>query len=197
LNLMTYLRLYTTALAIALALACTAPALAQHGGPGGPGGGPGGMPGGGGMPGPGGMPGGIGAPNGMNIPGSPPPRGNGNDGTNSTMHGGLQLAPPGRWWDDKGFAKSLGLRPEQKKKMDEIFNANKGSILERFQSLQREEDQLDAATSAPQLDEAKIFAAIDQVAQSRAALEKANAHMLLLIRAEMDQKQTQRLEDHR
>jgi len=186
------LRIATLALAFTLPLAV----FAQHGGPGGgpPGGG---MPGGG-MP-PGGMPGGpgMGAPNGMNIPGSPPPRSAGTDGTGSIMRGGLQLAPPGRWWDDKGFAKSLGLRPEQKKKMDEIFNANKGSIFERFQALQHQEDQLDAATRAPQLDEARIFAAIDEVAQSRAALEKANAHMLLLIRAEMDQKQTERLEEHR
>ena len=29
----------------------------------------------------------------------------------STMRPGLQLGPPGRWWDDKHFAKDLQLRP--------------------------------------------------------------------------------------
>jgi Spy/CpxP family protein refolding chaperone len=113
------------------------------------------------------------------------------------MRGGLQLAPPGRWWDDKGFAKSLGLRPEQRKKMDDIFNANKGTILLRYQSLQQEEAHLEDITREPQLNEPTIFAAIDRVAQARAALEKANAHMLLLIRQEMDKDQTERLEQHR
>jgi len=113
------------------------------------------------------------------------------------MRGGLQLGPPGRWWDDRGFAKSLGLRPEQKKKMDDIFNANKGTILLRYQSLQQDEARLEDATREEQLDEASIFAAIDRVAQARASLEKANAHMLLLIRREMDKDQTERLEEHR
>jgi len=113
------------------------------------------------------------------------------------MRGGLQLGPPGRWWDDRGFAKSLGLRPEQKRKMDDIFNANKGTILLRYQSLQQEEARLEDATREAQLDEASIFAAIDRVAQARASLEKANAHMLLLIRREMDKDQAERLEEHR
>ena len=177
--------------------------FAQGHGPAGGAGGSGQPPGGGGpqygnpspqMPsgqGPGG-PGGKGGP-----PGSPPPRPSGVDGTTSTMRGGLQLGPPGRWWDDKGFAKSLGLRPEQRKKMDDIFNANKGTILLRYQSLQQEEARLEDITREPRLDEPTIFAAIDRVAQARAALEKANAHMLLLIRQEMDKNQTERLEQHR
>ena len=126
-----------------------------------------------------------------------PPRSSGSDGTTSTMRGGLQLGPPGRWWDDKGFAKSLGLRPEQRKKMDDIFNVKKGTILLRYQSLQQEEARLEDITREPRLDEPTIFAAIDRVAQARAALERANAHMLLLIRQEMDKNQTERLGQHR
>ena len=129
--------------------------------------------------------------------GSPPPNSPGSEGTTSTMRGGLQLGPPGRWWDDKGFAKSLGLRLDQKEKMDTIFNANKGTILLRYQSLQQEEARLEDATRQPQLDETAIFAGIDRVAQARASLEKANAHMLMLIRQEMDKNQIERLEQHR
>src|SRR6516225_795456 len=80
-------------------------ALAQ--GPGGPGGG-GGM--GGSRP-PMGNGGGFGG-NGGGFPdrrnSSPPPFGGNSPGTMSTMHGGLQVGPPGRWWDDKKFAESIG-----------------------------------------------------------------------------------------
>ena len=38
-------------------------------------------------------------------------------------------------------------------------------------------------------DESKIFASIDRVAQARAELEKANAHILLQIRKELDASQ--------
>ena len=175
-------------------LLIAASSFAQGHGPGG--GGP--PPGGGpqyGNPGPGGPPPGQGPGSRGGPP--PPPRSSASDGTTSTMRGGLQLGPPGRWWDDRGFAKSLGLRPEQKKKMDDIFNANKGIILLRYQSLQQEEARLEDATREEQLDEASIFAAIDRVAQARASLEKANAHMLLLICREMDKDQTERLEEHR
>ncbi|MCU1322602.1 MAG: hypothetical protein JWM43_2251 [Acidobacteriaceae bacterium] len=170
-------------------------ALAQGRGPGG--GGPGG-PGGGG---PGGGPG-FGQPSGFhgNIPNGRtggPLQSSGTKGTNSTMRGGLQLGPPGRWWDDKGFAKSLGLSKDQQKKMDQAFNANKSAILGTYKALKKEESQLEALTRQPKLDETRIFAGIDSVAQARAALEKANAHMLLQVRQEMDADQITRMEKFR
>jgi hypothetical protein len=113
------------------------------------------------------------------------------------MRGGLQLGPPGRWWDDKGFAKSLGLRKDQQQKMDSVFNANKGAILENYRALQQQEARLEATTKEPKLDEQKIFAAIDAVNQARSALEKANAHMLLMVRQEMDADQVNRMEKFR
>ena len=123
-----------------------------------------------------------------------------NGGSNGGANGGargLQLGPPGRWWDDKGFAKTLGLSKDQQKKMDAVFNANKGSILESYKALQKEESRLQATAREKKLDEAKIFAGIDSVAQARAGLEKANAHMLLLIRQEMDADQNARMDKYR
>lgn len=46
-------------------------------------------------------------------------------------------------------------------------------------------------------DEAALFLQIDRVAQARAALEKANTHMLLMIRKELDANQIARLEKYR
>ena len=106
----------------------------------------------------------------------------------------MQLGPPGRWWDDKKFAGGLGLRPEQQKKMDSVFNANKGLILQRYESLQQEETKMEGLTRASHLQEGAIFEQVDRVAQARASLEKATAHLSLLLRQEMDPGQISRLE---
>ena len=45
--------------------------------------------------------------------------------------------------------------------------------------------------------EAALFAQIDRVAQARAELEKANTHLLLQLRREMDAEQIRRLEKMR
>jgi Spy/CpxP family protein refolding chaperone len=181
---------------VLLAVGASAPAQ-MHGG-GGPGGGPGGGgPGGMGGPRGGGMspfnlPGGMDRQNGRGMPPMP-----GANSTSSTMRGGLQLGPPGRFWNDRSFAQTLGLRKDQQKKMDAIFGANKTAIVESYKAYQKEEKRLEAATKEKHLDEAKIFASIDAVVQARGTMEKANAHMLLLIRSEMDPDQLARMERFR
>jgi Spy/CpxP family protein refolding chaperone len=110
---------------------------------------------------------------------------------------GLQLGPPGRWWDDKKFAKNLGLRPEQQKKMDAVFNANKAAIFDRYEALQQEQMRMHELSRQTPLQEAAIFAQVDRVSQARAALEKATAHLSLLLRQEMDADQIARLEEKR
>lgn len=113
------------------------------------------------------------------------------------MRGGLQLGPPGRWWDDKMFARDLRLRPDQQRRMDSVFEANRGILIKRFQDLQTEESRMDALTHSKTLDELALFVQIDRVSQARAELEKANTHLLLQLRAEMDAEQLARLEQHR
>jgi hypothetical protein len=152
----------------------------------------GGAPGGGG---PGGGRAGFGGPAVTpNDRGGYPGGASGARGAGGPMRGGLQLGPPGRWWDDKTFAKTLGLSKDQQKRMDTVFNANKGPILDSYKALQKEESNLQKLTREKKLDETKIFAGIDSVAQAQAALEKAKAHMLLLVRQEMDEDQNARLE---
>ncbi|NUQ30469.1 MAG: periplasmic heavy metal sensor [Acidobacteriaceae bacterium] len=166
-------------------------ALAQ--GPGRPGG-----PGGGGMGGrpPMGNGGGFGGgfPDRRN---SPPPYNGSTSGTISTMHGGLQVGPPGRWWDDKKFAESIGIQKEQRARMDAIMDANRGTLATLYRSLRKEEDALGPLVSAEQPDENRILSQIDRVAQARAELEKANARMLLGIRRELTLDQWHKLETHR
>ena len=113
------------------------------------------------------------------------------------MRGGLQIGPPGRWWDDKHFAKDLKLRPDQQRLMDAAFEDNRGNLLKRYQGLQQEELRMQSLSHAKALDESALMGQIDRVAQARAELEKANTRYLLQIRAAMDPDQIDRLEQHR
>jgi Spy/CpxP family protein refolding chaperone len=163
----------------------------------GPGGGGGGQRGGsmpGGFPGnPGGGVGGFPSAGRNNAPALPSSRTRESNNTRNR----LQLGPPGRWWDDKTFAKTLGLRKDQQKKMDFIFNQNKPSILESYNTLQREQSRLDALTQEPKPDQARIFAQIDVVNQARSSLEKEYAQMQLQIRQQMEPDQLSRMDKYR
>jgi Spy/CpxP family protein refolding chaperone len=179
-------RLRTLLLAVAM-LAAGSAATAQGGHGGGP-------PGGGGMGGGGrGQFGGVMSQNLRTTP--PPPPANGE--ATSSMRGGLQLGPPGRWWDDKGFARTLGIDSSQQHRMDDIFNTNKPALVKLFKSVQHEESQLEKLTRNRHPDESQIFSQIDRVTQARGELEKASAHYMLTIRKEMTDEQTARLDDHR
>jgi len=182
-----------------LVLVPNLPALAQRPGGGGPPPG-GGMPGGGAAPGGGSMPGGssrdIGGP-GDTRDGPLPNASSQSIGTMNTVRGGLQLGPPGRWWDDKHFAKTLRLRPEQKKRMDSLFDENRANLVSRYQALQQEESKMESLARGQTLDENALFAQIDRVSQARADLEKATTHLFLQIRKEMDADQIARLEASR
>jgi Spy/CpxP family protein refolding chaperone len=127
----------------------------------------------------------------------PPPPPGPADGLRSTLRGGLQLGPPGRWWDDKEFAQELGLTAPQARQMDEIFQANRGTLLRLYRSLEQQESILEQLTTGNHLREEQIFQQIDRVSGARAALEKASAHMLLEIRKQMTAEQTARLDQHR
>jgi Spy/CpxP family protein refolding chaperone len=111
------------------------------------------------------------------------------------MRTGLQLGPPGqKWWDDKSFVKNLKLRPEQQTRMEAIFEQNRDLLRGRLQSLLQAQSQMAEVARSPNPDESAIFSQIDHVAQARAELEKANTHMLLQLRKEMDPDQIDRLE---
>jgi Spy/CpxP family protein refolding chaperone len=141
--------------------------------------------------------GGLPPPGEQDGPHRPPPPPGTADGLRSTMRGGLQLGPPGRWWDDKEFAQELGLTAAQARRMDEIFQTNRSTLLRLYQSLERQESILEELTKGNHLREEQIFRQIDQVSRARAALEKASAHTLLEIRKQMTEEQTAKLDQHR
>ncbi len=176
------------ALAMAAMLAVASAAAQGHGGGGPGGGGPGG---GGGM-------GGFGGHGGFSRDGGPFRGGDASPMSarpGGVPHSGFQVGPPGRWWDDRKFAKGLGIESDQKKRMDAIFESDKGELSSRLGNLKREESALGKLTRAKEPDEAAIMAQIDRVAQSRAELEKSAAKMLLSIRRELTPEQVKKLND--
>jgi Spy/CpxP family protein refolding chaperone len=94
----------------------------------------------------------------------------------------LKIALPDRWWKNAATAQFVGLTADQQKKMDEVFQQYRLKLIDLNGTLQKEEVTLEPLVSAEPLDEAKITAQIDRVAQARAELEKANGRMLLGIR---------------
>ena len=176
---------------ICLALVPSARSLAQ----GGEGGGDRDRPGGSGGP---GSPGGIGNPAGPGGPGAPRelhhPR-PAHDKVTSQPHNTLQFGPVGRWWDDKTVVQAIGLRREQQRKMDTIFDANKPAILDSYKTFLKAQANLTAVNKDPQADKAKVFAAIDAVNEARGSLQKATSSMLLQIRQEMEPDQITKLEN--
>jgi Spy/CpxP family protein refolding chaperone len=101
------------------------------------------------------------------------------------MRSGPLLAPPGRWWDDNKTDKKLSLNREQRQRMDGIFEASKGALLNSFGNLQREELRLNAMSPQDLQDESKVFAAIDRIAQARTDLEKESVHIQMQLRGQL------------
>ena len=144
-------------------------------------------------------PGGPGSPGGLG-PGGPggsreprhAERGKGHAA--NAPHNALQFGPVGRWWDDRSVVQSIGLRREQQKRMDAIFDANKPAILDTYKGFLKAQSNLTTVNKDPQANKDRVFSAIDAVNQARASLQKATSAMLLQIRNEMDPNQVNKLE---
>jgi len=106
-----------------------------------------------------------------------------------------RLSPvlPERWWRDPTTARRVGVTADQQKEMDDVFQRYFLKLVDLDEALEREEITLEPLVGAQPLDEARITAQIDRVAQARAELEKANGRMLLAIRKLLTQSQWSKL----
>ena len=107
---------------------------------------------------------------------------------------GAQLGPVGRWWDDKGFARTLNLRPDQRQRMDAVFNANRAELVGRYQDLKSQESRLEETTRDARVNTGSVFTQIDRVAQAREALGAVNTRMTDALRKELDAAQIEKLQ---
>lgn len=106
----------------------------------------------------------------------------------------LHPGPRGRWWNNPEVAQKLGLASDQQKRMDDIFQQNRLKLIDLNAAVQKAEVTMEPLMASDQPDEAKIVAQIDQVAQARAELEKANARFLLAIRRVLTPEQWKKLQ---
>jgi Spy/CpxP family protein refolding chaperone len=110
------------------------------------------------------------------------------------MERALHMGPHGRWWNDPAFVKMLSLSADQQKRMEDIFEQNRPKLMDLSNELKTQETTMTPLLEADQPDEGKVLAQIDQIAQARAQLEKANARMLLGLRRVLTQDQWKKLQ---
>jgi Spy/CpxP family protein refolding chaperone len=118
---------------------------------------------------------------------------NGRSAAVTAPRNALQFGPVGRWWDNKSVIQAIGLRREQQRRMDAIFDANKPAILDRYKGFLKAQADLAAVNKDPQIDKSRVFTAIDAVNDARSSLQKATSEMLLQIRKEMEPNQVDKL----
>jgi Spy/CpxP family protein refolding chaperone len=98
------------------------------------------------------------------------------------MAPGFHLGPMGAWWRNPDLIQKLNLTPDQQKRMDDIFQQSRLQLVDLRAALEKQELQMQPMLAANPPDTNRILSQIDQTAQARAELEKANAKMLLGIR---------------
>jgi len=103
----------------------------------------------------------------------------------------------GRWWNDPTMVEKLKLTDDQRKQMDDILQQQREKLVDLRASVEKSELTLEPLMKADQPDETKILAQIDQVAQARAELEKANARFLLAIRGKLTPEQWKQVQVER
>lgn len=113
------------------------------------------------------------------------------------MEGGFHIGPGGMWWKNPMAVQRLNLTPEQSKKMDGIFQESRLQLIDLKANVEKQEVMLEPLLSANPLDSTRAMDQIDKVAQARADLEKANAKMLLGIRAVLTPEQWTKLNERR
>lgn len=99
----------------------------------------------------------------------------------------------GRWWENPKIATAIGLTDDQKKKMDDIYQQHRLTLVDLHATLEKQELQMRPLIEADQPDENQVLAQIDRVASARAELEKADARMLFEIRKTLTADQWQKL----
>ena len=99
----------------------------------------------------------------------------------------------GRWWNNPKIAQAVGLSDDQKKKMDDIFQQHRLKLVDLHANLEKQQLLMRPMIEADQPNESQVLAQIDKIAQARAELEKADAHMLFDIRKVLTADQWQKL----
>jgi periplasmic protein CpxP/Spy len=107
------------------------------------------------------------------------------------------LSGRGRFWQNPQIVDALKLTDDQRKAMDDILQQHLESLVDLRANAEKAELALRPLINADQVDEQKVLAQIDQVAQARSALFKANAQFLLALREKLSPEQWKQVQAFR
>jgi len=101
----------------------------------------------------------------------------------------------GKWWKNSEMVRSLKLSDTQVNQIEQTFLHHRPALAALYTELQKSEFELKMLMKADPIDEAKVMSQTELVASSRAALEKANAAMMLDIRKDLTKEQWEKLQE--
>jgi len=113
--------------------------------------------------------------------------------------GGMEhgIIPPGTWWQNPEIVTAIGLSADQQKKIEDLFIKSRVDLIALHSILEQQQVMLEPVLNANPIDQTKALAAVDQIADTRAKLEKTDARMLLSIRAVLTPDQWTKLQAQR
>jgi TonB family protein len=100
----------------------------------------------------------------------------------------------GKWWKNSEIVKHLQLSETQAVQIERTFLHHRPILAGLFADLQKDELELKMLLKDDPIDESKVISQTKIVAESRAALEKANSVMMLDIRRNLTKEQWQKLQ---
>jgi Spy/CpxP family protein refolding chaperone len=103
----------------------------------------------------------------------------------------------GKWWNNPTVIDKLKLTEDQRKAMDAIYLQHREKLIDLRANLEKAELRMEPLMGADQPNETAILAQIDEVAQARAELEKANARFLLALRDKLTPDQWKQVQEYR
>jgi len=100
----------------------------------------------------------------------------------------------GKWWKNSEIVQKLQLSEAQIHQIEQNFLNFRPTLAHLTAELKSGEERLRVLMSADSLDDAKVLAQTDFIAETRASLEKANSSMMIAIRKDLTKEQWAKLE---
>ena len=91
--------------------------------------------------------------------------------------------PQGAFWLNPELASRVRITPDQMHRLADAYLQGRLKIIQLEANEEMEEAKLDAMESAPSMDNAEALGATDRIADARAAIDKADAHLAFALRA--------------
>jgi TonB family protein len=103
----------------------------------------------------------------------------------------------GKWWKNSEIVGKLQLSETQIDRIEQAFLSFRPTLTNLTTELKAREDRLRILMNADPIDDGKVLAQTESIAEARSALEKANSGMMIAIRKEITKEQWAKLDEIR